>query len=367
MINQNLIFKFLFCFCFCLFGPIFVNSEIQAIPNYVEKYYSMNPDQISKNYNLQGLGLNGSIASITCYSVSPVYKFGELIDEKKKELYQYEFDENGNLSAISGDYKNLGLSQYVSVESLPSLPASPSVSNSELKSDTYKSKPFAQEIKPEISYFVFSDSTLIYSSGKLSQKNYYKKDDSGRIIEVYTLIPDHYSDSGYKESKLIFSYNGDGYSFENWLTPTFKTVGVKKGNKFYYDPNRDFSDKLELILNKDGKIITDSRQEYKFEYNNHGDLTSVTRCYPITNKYAGEVIEKEEWEYVYDDKGNWIERKGFKSEGSPNQRLILWEKRDITYLSPEQIRAKNMHKRIVEEERQRKIIEDYNDDKNKEL
>lgn len=320
-------------------------------PAFFDKYNFLNPLQLDNKYNLTGIGLNGSVYEIVGYSINPTYKFGEIVDENKKEIYRYIFDENGNLSERYGDYNHRGISRYISVSSLPHDPVG-SVKHS--MNDK-------EEVKPDDIYRVYNDSVIIESEYSAT-KEFYKRDEAGRITEVY--ICKYRYGNLENEQKIKISYNENGYSGEFWDTPTHKTVFTRTGNSFYYDPNTDWSfDKVTLALDNAGKVIEDNRQEYKYSYNKYGDLISATRSYPNTTKYGGTVIEIDEWEYVYDDKGNWIERKGHNTYKDTK----VWERRDIKYLSPQQIQNLNDLKRSQEEERQRKIKEDFNANKKQKL
>lgn len=304
-------------------------------PAFFDKYNFLNPDQIDKKYNSSGIGLKGSVYEIVGYSINPTYKFGEIVDENKKEIYRYIFDENGNLSERYGDYNHTGISRYIPVRSLQNDPVG----------SVRHSMNDKEEVKPDVIYRVYNDSVIIESKYSAT-KEFYKRDETGRITEVYIC---NYSYGNLKnEQKIKISYNENGYSGEFWESPTHKTVFTRTGNSFYYDPNTDWTfDKVNLTLDKDGRVIEDNRQEYKFSYNKNGDLISATRSYPNTNnKYGGSLIEIDEWEYVYDDKGNWIERKGHNAYTGTK----VWERRDIKYLSPQQIQNLNDLKRFQEEE-----------------
>ena len=310
-IKENLFFYFTLILLTII---SFRSRGSDLIPAFIESYKFMNPDYLINKYNKKGMGLKGNVYELKLYSIKPIYKFGEIDEEKKREIKDYTFDENGNLI-------------YKCVYD-PYTPPDPYI-----------------EKESETIYTFSGDSVIVSIKGRRvdAREIYYSYDydSNGHLKEIHTCkYVNGYLDEN-KESKITFNYSGNDYSGVYWKNIKDKITFNKIGNKFSYTSEAyGLKSETVLILNNNGKVIGNCSGQYKIEYNKEGDIISIKLF------HRGSIIDSEEWEYLYDDKGNWVERKIYKTIGT--KKLKTWLRREITYLTTDEIR-KLKHKKTMEE------------------
>lgn len=269
-------------------------------------------------FRKEGYGLRGPVYSVTVKRMYPVIELGMLVRTDSELLDSLVFDEKGN---IAKRYSKSGEQIYQ-----------------------------------------LSDSTVVitlsedgYGRGKKSAE--YTHNSSGRICEV------RYFEDGKLTSRRVFEYTPTGFKSVYYYDRDNKIVYGKKGNEFVRIKDSGFI--TEGTLNKNGqpvKITEDLRLYGKsttyYTYNQSGDLIKEQNKADIGNKMVG-TRRKEKvyrYEYVYDDHGNWIEKRTYENGELKRE----YESRQIVYKSPEEIfavkKAEQEQNQLFEQELQSKGV-----------
>jgi hypothetical protein len=129
------------------------------------------------------------------------------------------------------------------------------------------------------------------SKGKMYVKKSAKYDDKGNLIEYIYGLPD--GSFGPLSEKLFFKYNEDGYKIQE---DRYIPLSHENGGGLYTDLLK-YDNKGNLIEKKHYRHGNLTLQDF-FKYDENNNIIQTFRL----NDY------KKTYDYVYDDKGNWIKR-----------------------------------------------------------
>lgn len=145
------------------------------------------------------------------------------------------------------------------------------------------------------------------STGKEISKSNYIKNKQNQIEKTLIITPK-------EKSKIMHYYEGSS-EFPNSGKEFDERGEVIRSWKLEYKNNLV---SIQSNLNQDGTIINQTT----YIYNDNNDIVEII----IKNK-NGEILNKQNSEYQYDNKKNWIERKLYDT----NRNLISTSKRKIKY------------------------------------
>lgn len=126
---------------------------------------------------------------------------------------------------------------------------------------------------------------------------------------------------------VTFSYDKNGYLLsEIWLADHHS---LENKTEYYY--SKDYQERIEQQYHMLG---TEKSLKTTRRYDEHNNLV-----FEQSIEYTGHPLFAESFEYVYDQRGNWISKKHYRQdpdEGSNSQRkLIDYEYREIKYYGPD--------------------------------
>lgn len=193
------------------------------------------------------------------------------------------------------------------------------------------------------------------NKGEIYEKDIYTYDENGNKIEEGSCKP--YVDRNSKENKChyrpIYGWN---YNDKNQMVKSFQLADFsphntdtyynydRKGRKieskgFYIDKDTvlgyhfrydydNFGNKIkdEEVFGRYRRLGFERYKTERFEYDKFENLTIKEFI-----KEDGERIKVIKYKYIYDDKGNWIERKKFEGKTSTELELSEIKTREIEY------------------------------------
>tara|TARA_Y100001954_G_C15667790_1_gene531080 strand:+ start:216 stop:950 length:735 start_codon:yes stop_codon:yes gene_type:complete len=240
-----------------------------------------------------------------------IYSNGEWSSLSDRSVYK--FDTLGRLTSyLLLDYKGLDSLKF----------GIPNYKKGELISLKYRSKWFDENNKED--YLFFGDSTL----------------------DSISIFKEMYGETNIKDTTVIrFFYKNDG----SWSTilPTKKSFGDTFNVVCYYSKEgrlrkcineSNFGRTIYYHFEGLNKIGTDSTGKVisrdEIEEDKFGNIIKRRRFYRFRKKLR--IYEEVNYEYKFDSKGNWVEKKakglywlgGFKGKGTPKDYFF---KREILY------------------------------------
>lgn len=171
----------------------------------------------------------------------------------------------------------------------------------------YDSLPAPQEI------YTFTGDALIKQKPLYQSKKQYFKWTVSRYEPFKT------EDYVVKGRNRTFNYDSEGFiTSETWIEDG-QTVYKKE-----VEYNADHTERIEQEYGQQGK---EKSTKHIRKYNTHGDL-----IFEQTVEYNGNKLDPVITEYLYDEYGNWTERKKYRlSPEHGDKTLLLHELREITY------------------------------------
>lgn len=272
--------------------------------------------------DLEERNLKGNVKIVIERAYEVFEKFGES-EYKLQGTYEYHFDKNGNLTLIDENYTQVFNREAVKYETFT---YKYDKNGNILEKNEYNSNGYLNtKIKnkyDEIGNMI--QSSFYNSNGELEQTYTFQYDKKGNeirnILSIKNLSPN-------LVNKCKYKYDKKGNILEKEAYNEFRTVSYSTGEDgigsnttitiYKYDKNGNMIEKKEdgetFIYNKNGDI--DYRKPnsplYTIEAQNNAYNTSID-----------ESGSKDKYEYKYDSKGNWINKK------MNNNRMI---ERKITY------------------------------------
>ncbi|WP_313216213.1 hypothetical protein [Soonwooa sp.] len=164
-------------------------------------------------------------------------------------------------------------------------------------------------------YTFFKDKYVVDMPVRYARKSYYSA--FGDQYLPYQI------DGYYVEGRTAnFSYNDKGFPlWENWVNDK----GLENRTEYLY--NADFT---ERITQQYQMLGTEKSTKFVNKFNKKGDP-----IFKQTIEYTGNPLDIYTWDYVYDEKGNWIESKKYWQEvekGIPKMnKLVEHIIREIKY------------------------------------
>lgn len=299
------------------------------------------PSQETERNDLEIRKLNGSVKSTREVSYRVQDKFGEILKiEKKSQYAEYAekfdvYNKQGNLtkevwyypdgkqrSKIETLYDNDG--REIESKSYDTQNTMYSVSykfykDGNLIEKNWKDSRSNVDYKYEYDYDKRGNmiEEVLYSNGKIHSKKRYKYDDmdneteysfynsNGNLKFKYIYINDHNGNTTeFKEFNSKGELDKIGKSKYNDLGKNIKTIHYDSKGKITWWTARKYDDQgrqREGIRHyPDGSIEV----KYLYRYNDNGFIEQEITHYPG----PGELYIKENYQYVYDFAGNWIEK-----------------------------------------------------------
>lgn len=266
-------------------------SLTASADNFVSRY------QVENEFNRKGYNLKGNVLSVKETEVQGEMKFGEEVISGEKLKSTIYFDSNGRL------YK---------------------------KTD------------PETTLYRWNGSNLIVISGADTLRIEYVFNNNNELIEQnigrhevvskrkYKTIPGGYELTYYPEPYS----KGEIFRFVNNKVPEKTTFGQATNT---YNLEGEIINYTYILKNEPGR--KDSKETKDYIYNSNGDLERIVEKSWINGLAKPPYVTVTKWVYDYDDHGNWITKRKYKKQGNEELKPAShsWAKREITYLSPEEI------------------------------
>ncbi|MCM1336989.1 MAG: hypothetical protein NC187_00585 [Candidatus Amulumruptor caecigallinarius] len=260
---------------------------------------------IQQKYTKKADNLNGPVYIVVTQSVTPVYEMGKKIRTDISTQDSTVFDENGYYQ--------------------------------------FKWEPMTRR-----HYTVTPDSVTISHEKRddVTSDHYYNKeyrlineyDDKGRLVSHDTYV------NGVLEKRQMFTYTATGYEGKYYLRDKRDPKNFEKnGNQFKYFPyvytlnaNGLPAKRVEYTPLLPIKVATYYKYDDKGNLINQWDETTARNILSGKTSKHNDKASRSTLVYVYDEHGNWIEKRSKYADGKINE---AYTRRIITYKTPEEILA----------------------------
>lgn len=264
------------------------NKSIFLFLTFLSQFlWADNPKKIQSQ--LKDIGLKGNVKTYKLTPYKVVDYFGKIVKGDKQDFWSGDvvivFNEKGYKTETNRYNKTGQLSQKIIYKY--------DAKGARTVRDVYNSY---GKIQMKFLYvYDTSGNKIAYNSykptGELVDTYTYKNDAKGRMIEEIWTKPDKTFGSRY-----TFNYDARGFMTE---TTQYTKSSTSLDNRTVYKYNK-LGQLSEIEIYNDKNTLT---KKNIITYDDKGNESSIK-----TFGASGEFIDEKQYKYVFDDRGNWIER-----------------------------------------------------------
>lgn len=239
----------------------------------------------------------------------------ESVENKNRSNYNWLFYDKGSLQEEI-DYKTDGSNSFI-YEGYTRYNYSSEGKKTIVKTIHYSYDSIADPEEEYIFEFPFlTKKTPLYQS---KVHRYQWKNGTYKPIDIKDYIIEN--------RDVTFSYDKSGYLLsEIWLA---HHNSLENKTEYYYS-----KDYLERTEQKYHMLGTEKSTRTIRRYDHHNNL-----IFEQSTEYTGHLQYADSFEYVYDDRGNWISKKHYRQDpdegANSKKKLIDYEYREIKYYAPD--------------------------------